>query len=65
MIQKGVELEEFYLLESGVITKLALEPYLMYEFSEKDVLLSVIFSERSTDPAISASIVKVFPKPIS
>jgi hypothetical protein len=45
--------------------RVVLEPWLTLVLPEKDFLKSVIFLEPSMDPAMSASIVKVFPKPIS
>lgn len=66
MVRKDFfNLEGYHVLESGVITKVVLEPCLMLVLSENCFLRPAIFSERSMEPAISASMVKVFPNPIS
>jgi hypothetical protein len=62
---KPVVENSHYIPESGVITKVALEACAMPELSEVCLLGWCRLSGCSMDPAMSASIVNVFPNPIS
>jgi hypothetical protein len=53
------------ILESGVIIKVVFEACTMLELSEVYVLRRRRLSEWSMDPAMSVSMVNVFPNPIS
>jgi hypothetical protein len=63
--EKPVVQNSRYILESGVMIKVVLEACAMPGLSEVCLLRRCRLSGCSMDPAMSASMVNVFPNPIS